>query len=37
VGGDEMLTEQVFAQSPHDGQLQRTYLLPENDAVALSR
>ena len=37
VGGDEMLTDQVFAQSPHNGQLQRTYLLPENNAVALSR
>ena len=37
VGGDEMLMDQVFAQSPHDGQLQRTYLLPENDALALSR
>ena len=37
VAGDEMLMDQVFAQSPHDGQLQRTYLLPENDALALSR
>ena len=37
VAGDEMLMDQVFAQSPHDGQLQRTYLLPENDALALPR
>ncbi|MEC8438371.1 MAG: hypothetical protein VXZ19_07570 [Pseudomonadota bacterium] len=36
VSGDEMLTDQVFAKSPHDGQLQRTYLLPENDSVVLS-
>ena len=37
VAGDEMLMDQRFAQSPHDGQLQRTYLLPENDALALPR
>ena len=37
VAGDDMLMDQVFAQSPHDGQLQRTYLLPENDALSLSR
>ena len=36
VSGDEMLIDQVFAKSPHDGQLQRTYLLPENDSVVLS-
>jgi len=37
VSGDEMLTDQIFAKSPHDGQLQRTYLLPENESVALQR
>ena len=33
VRGDELPIDETFAQSPHDGQLHRTYLLPDPEAA----
>ena len=33
VRGDELPIDEAFSQSPHDGEIQRTYLLPEIEAA----
>ena len=37
VRGVELPIDQTFTQSPHDGQIQRTYLLPGHGPAAVSR
>ena len=37
VRGVELPIDQIFTQSPHDGQIQRTYLLPGRRPAAVSR
>ncbi len=37
VRGVELPIDQIFTQSPHDGQIQRTYLLPGRGPAAVSR